>query len=636
MCSKSEQGGTMDTVEILKILNQSSSINQREIALKSGLSLGKVNLIIGHLLEKQYIYCEKIGKGLKYHLTEKGIELLEENIKNYSDVKINIHKNEFKKVNQAVILAAGRKLDFDRPVGFLPLEDDTFINRTINILKDNGIEKIVIITGYKQEYFQALGKQNNIFLINNDKYKWTGTMSSLSLAKEYITDDFILIEDDILIEESAITKIIASNERDSVMITSESGSGDEAFVELRNEHLYNISKDIHQLNRIDGEMIGLCKISFQVYMKILEEYKNNKNPYLNYEYLLLGVARNYEIGYIKIDDLVWAEVDNFEHYNRINRTVYQRLKRKEMNIKIRQIKSKIVKALKVTYDEITAIVPFGGMTNKNYKVTIGEKNYVFRVPGNGTEEMINRLEEVANVEATRELDIDANIVYFGKNDGIKIAEYIENAETLNGKTAKREEVIKLTASTLKKLHNSNVKFNNVFDVFQKIQDYERLLEKVNGNNFEDYYEVKEEIMKLKTLQQDLDLQLVPCHNDTVPENFIKSGDDKIYLIDWEYSGMNDPMWDLAAHSLECDFSEDDEELFLTYYFQGKVEEKYRKRILINKICQDFLWSIWTNIKEAKGDNFGTYGIDRYNRSKENLKKLNEVNEESLSNLGEVQ
>ena len=117
---------------------------------------------------------------------------------------------------------------------------------------------------------------------------------------------------------------------------------------------------------------------------------------------------------------------------------------------------------------------------------------------------------------------------------------------------------------------------------------------------------------------ELDVKLVPCHNDMVAENFIKSGE-KIYLIDWEYGGMNDPMWDLAAYSLENELSEDQEELFLKLYFKGNVEEKYKKRILINKIYQDFLWSTWTNIKEAKGDDFGTYGIDRYNRAKKNLK-----------------
>ncbi|MEG0775125.1 phosphotransferase [Clostridium sp.] len=611
----------MDNIEVLKVLNKNPIISQREVAQKSNLSLGKINFIIGHLLDLDYIYCEKMGKGVKYQLTEKGIEALEENIKNNRDIKINIHNNEFKTVKQAVILAAGRKLDFDRPVGFLKVEEDTFINRTLNILKDNGIEKIVIITGYKNEYFQDFAKQNSLILVNNEKYKWTGTMNSLSLAREHISDDFILIEDDILIEESAIKQLLNSEERDCIMITSESGSGDEAFVELRDEHLYKISKDIHQLNKIHGEMIGVSKISLQVFNKMMEDYKYNKNPYLNYEYLLLDVARSYEIGYIKIDDLVWAEVDNNEHYNRIIRTVYPRLKRKEMEIRIEQIKNDVVDAIKVNYKDITSVVPFGGMTNKNFKVTISGEDYVLRIPGNGTEEMINRLEEIDNVETVKVLGIDAEIVYFGRENGIKIAKYIEDAETLNGKTAKREENMKLTSAVLKTLHTSNIVFKNRFDVFKKIEEYEVLLEKAKGKNYEDYYEVKEKVMALKALQEDLDLEICPCHNDGVPENFIKSGEDKIYLIDWEYSGMNDPMWDLAAHSIECNFSEDDEELFLSFYFNGEVKEKYRKRILINKICQDFLWSTWTNIKEAKGDDFGTYGIDRYNRAKENLEKI---------------
>jgi thiamine kinase-like enzyme len=160
-------------------------------------------------------------------------------------------------------------------------------------------------------------------------------------------------------------------------------------------------------------------------------------------------------------------------------------------------------------------------------------------------------------------------------------------------------------------------------VFQKINEYEEILDEAKGKNFEDYYEVKAQVMNLRSLLNELGMELRPCHNDTVPENFIKSGEDKVYLIDWEYSGMNDPMWDIAAHSLESNFSEDDEELFLQTYFSGEVGSNYRKRILIHKVCQDFLWSIWTNIKEAKGDDFGTYGIDRYNRAKKNLKILRE-------------
>ena len=150
------------------------------------------------------------------------------------------------------------------------------------------------------------------------------------------------------------------------------------------------------------------------------------------------------------------------------------------------------------------------------------------------------------------------------------------------------------------------------------------MKKNNCKNFDDYEIIKEKVLNLKGILNDLGKELRPCHNDTVPENFVKD-DERLYLIDWEYSGMNDPMWDLAAHIIECDFSEGDEELFLNTYFEGNIEEKYKTKILIYKICQDFLWSIWTNIKEAKGDDFGSYGENRYNRAKSNLNKIFNLN-----------
>ena len=127
-------------------------------------------------------------------------------------------------------------------------------------------------------------------------------------------------------------------------------------------------------------------------------------------------------------------------------------------------------------------------------------------------------------------------------------------------------------------------------------------------------------MKLKSKLEELNIELKPCHNDTVPENFIKSKKN-IYLIDWEYSGMNDPLWDLAAHIIECGFEVEEEERFLNYYFESKIDREILLRIEIHKICQDFLWSIWTVLKEAKGVSFGEYGIKRFKNVELRLKGL---------------
>ena len=264
------------------------------------------------------------------------------------------------------------------------------------------------------------------------------------------------------------------------------------------------------------------------------------------------------------------------------------------------------------------------MTNKNYKAFVNDKAYIVRIPGLGTSSMINRRDEMINSKLAADEGIDAKILFFDEESGVKIAELIEGAETLNPATAKKKENMELVVGALRTLHNSEIKMENRFNVFEKIEDYESLVKKVNGTLFEDYYEIKTRVLKLEKVLEDNGMEIKPCHNDTVPENFVKDINERMYLIDWEYSGLNDPMWDLAAHSIECDFSEDDEELFLNLYFNNLIEDKHKIRILVYKICQDFLWSIWTILKEAQGDDFGTYGIDRYNRGKKNLELLDKI------------
>jgi thiamine kinase-like enzyme len=164
--------------------------------------------------------------------------------------------------------------------------------------------------------------------------------------------------------------------------------------------------------------------------------------------------------------------------------------------------------------------------------------------------------------------------------------------------------------------------DNEFSMFRELEKYENILRNDHGDFFEDYEEVREKVMALEEELKVCNRVFVPSHNDLVSENFVKDTHGRIYLIDWEYSGINDDMWDLAALSLENEFSEDDIELMFRLYFNGKEADKdSRRRLLIHKICQDFLWAVWTLIKEAEGDDFGTYGIDRYNRAKEYLNQL---------------
>jgi thiamine kinase-like enzyme/choline kinase/predicted transcriptional regulator len=619
------------------MISKDPEISQRALADSCNLSIGKINYTLNDLVEEEFIMIEKSGNKHRYFVTELGIEFLKNEVEELHETKIKLYSTERKTVKQAVILAAGEKSEFDVPACLLPILDTTLLERNIGILEENGIEKIIIVTGYQKEAFaevEFLKGKSNIHFVENPRYMWTGSMSSLAIAGDLITDDFILFEDDILIEENAVTELLNDPERDCILVTKESGLGDEAFIEIQNGHLYKISKDIHQLNRIDGEITGVTKFSYDVYMEMLRLFEKNKNPYVNYEYLLLDVSRKIEVGFLKIPDLVWAEIDSYLHHFKVIDKIYPMLKRKEADFKELELKQVVAEALNISVDEVTTVEALGGLTNRNFKVTIGSEEFAARIPGKGTEHYINRLAEKVNSSVVSRIGINPEVIYFDEWTGLKIVRYIPDAETLNPKTGTREDNLVQVAGVFSRLHTSGGTFNTRFDVFEKITEYENILSELNGKLFEGHNEVKEQVLELEEFYKSLQVPLVPCHNDPLAENFVKSGEEKMYLIDWEFSGMNDPLWDIAAYIIEAELSPAEENLFLLEYFNGDVTTESLQQLILNKIFLDFLWTIWAQMKEAGGEDFGTYAFNRFTRAQSNLQEY-QIQYKGLDKLGKI-
>ena len=282
----------MDKFNVLKLILEDSCISQRKISELLNISLGKVNSILKESIQNREIDIIKNGNKVIYRITDLGKECLEENLKNIKENQLEIDIDKVNVVTEAVILAAGKRKDFDIPVAALSLEDTTIIQRNIKILRDNGIRKIVVIAGYNKEMlYNLLKEEKEVILVDNDRYSWTGNMQSLALAKNIIENDFILIEGDLIFEESVISKLISNDKRNTIIITNESGSGDEGFVQLKDGYLFKLAKDIHQFNRIDGEMIGISKISINLFKLMLQEFESNVNPYLNYDYMFQEIIK---------------------------------------------------------------------------------------------------------------------------------------------------------------------------------------------------------------------------------------------------------------------------------------------------------------------------------------------------------
>ena len=278
----------------------------------------------------------------------------------------------------------------------------------------------------------------------------------------------------------------------------------------------------------------------------------------------------------------------------------------------KMIKEKISSLLSQE-EEILSVEQLGGMTNQNYLVKTTNKQYIVKFFGKGTEKLINRQDEKYNLELLKDLDLDVKNYLFDIEAGIKVNEYIESAITLDSTSIKTK--FDKIAPILQTIHASGKELRGEFAPFEEIKKYESLIEeKIPYANYE---AVREEVFSLEKRLADLGVDRKSCHIDLVPENFIESPQGRLYLIDWEYSSMNDPMWDLAALFLESEFTRQEEEDFLSHY-ESEQTPVSREKIAIYKILQDTIWSLWTVYKEEQGADFGDYGVNRYQRAVKGL------------------
>ena len=511
----------------------------------------------------------------------------------------------------AVILAARKEKDCDIPYPLLPYDGvRNLIDRNLEILRENSFDNIFIVVGYRAELFDQY-RTENVKLIFNHEYEFTSSMGSLAKIRNLVSEDFLLVEGDTFFEKKIVERLQNIKEGNCLSVTEESGSGDECFIETKNGFITKITKDRHRVCNFEGELMGITRIGYDTFKKILKAWDRSSNPCLNYEYLLMDVTDTIDRPYIRFKNVIWGDVDCREDFEYLSNHIYRTLRRKEDPFDEDNLRA-----------YLREIAQIGGMSNKNFKVSLEGESFVLRVPGNGSEGMVERFNEEFNANEACKLGVNPVIRYFNPVTGVKLADFIENAETLNAATVQRHDNMRKIAKIYQTIHNSHIRLKNEFNIFKEIEKYDELLLKAGAEMYPGWEEIKPQIMNLEHYLNSLGVDLKPCHNDALYENFIKDNEGTIYLIDWEYSGMNDPMADFAALFIEAGFSKENEDYILSKYFDGSIPENAREKILCYQILWDYLWAQWTVIKEAKGDNFGAYGIDRFNRAIENLCKIN--------------
>ncbi|SFD83933.1 choline/ethanolamine kinase family protein [Roseivivax sediminis] len=265
--------------------------------------------------------------------------------------------------------------------------------------------------------------------------------------------------------------------------------------------------------------------------------------------------------------------------------------------------------------ENTRIDRLGGLTNIVFRVTRDGRDYLLRLPGPGTEEYIDRKVEKQISEAAARAGVSPEVLHFDTETGVMLADYID-APTMSPERFRTTPGAPTRAgAAFRKLHASGETFDFRFELFAMIDDYLRVLKEKDATLPEGYNETVQEAQGVRAALDANPAPLAPCHCDPLCENFLDDGT-HMWIVDWEYSGMNDPLWDLGDLSVEAGFDDAQDREMLAAYCGGDPDPATVSRMVIYKAMCDLLWTLWGLIQHADGnpaEDFWAYSEERFAR-----------------------
>ncbi|MBN9673889.1 phosphotransferase family protein [Roseibium aggregatum] len=268
--------------------------------------------------------------------------------------------------------------------------------------------------------------------------------------------------------------------------------------------------------------------------------------------------------------------------------------------------------------EDCTITRLGGMTNLVHRVEAPQGDVIVRIPGEGTEEYIDRAVELTNANAAYCAGVSPEVLWGDAKTGVMVS------RTVDGITTMTPEMFKSLAGSprragvaLAKLHNSGESFDFRFELFAMIEDYLKVLSTKDVDLPEGYHDIVKAAEPVKAALEANPVKLAPCHCDPLCENFLDDGE-LMWIVDWEYSGMNDPLWDVGDVAVEAGMDAAQEAELLQGYFGREPTAAEKGRVVIYKAMCDLLWTLWGLIQHADdnpAEDFWAYSVERFERCK---------------------
>ncbi|MFR8784800.1 phosphotransferase [Slackia sp.] len=565
---------TKSEFKILSALHAEPLTSQREVTERSGVSLGTANK---HL---KSLRVQGLIDG--YTVTERGLEALAPY-----------------KVENAIIMAAGLSsrfapISYEKPKGLLKVHGDVLIERQIRQLQEAGITDITVVVGYKKEHFFYLEREYGVTIVVNEEYAARNNNSSLMKVRHKLGNTFVCSSDDYF-TENPFEPYVYKAYYASVFVegpTKEwcihAGTGD----------------------RIESVTVGGCDSQIMLghvyfdrafsrtFVRILEaEYdlpvtagKLWEEIYVDHIKELDMVVRPYEDGIIHEFDSL-DELREFDpHFlSNVDSEVFDN----------------IVAVLGCDKNDIHDVYPLKqGLTNLSCHFAIGNDEYVYRHPGVGTEYIIDREAELVAQSLAKDLGLDDTYIFEDPQRGWKISRFIPNARQLDPKDASQ---VKRAMEMARRLHESPMKTQRTFDFYDESVKYTKLLEELKGRvDIAGFEEMAKKAACLKAFIDADDARHCLTHNDFFCLNFLIDEQDKMYLIDWEYSGMSDYASDFGTFVVCCELTREEAEDALAYYFGRTPTFAERCHNFAHVAMAGWCWYVWSLFKEAQGECVGEW------------------------------
>jgi thiamine kinase-like enzyme len=244
--------------------------------------------------------------------------------------------------------------------------------------------------------------------------------------------------------------------------------------------------------------------------------------------------------------------------------------------------------------------PLASLTNRNYKLSLDGESYVLRIAGVGTERYIDRAAEARNAGLAASIGLAPELLHLDPQSGLMLTRFIAGGAPLEAADLRRPGPLRDAAGLLKRLHESGLAFAGRMELFPKLDQYIVLAARRGWPAGLDLTLLRARAEPARVALERSAAPFVPSHVDPVAHNFVRAGDGALYLIDWEYAALAEPLWDLAAVAIEAELGAALEEVLLAAYF-GVAAPGQAGRFALHKASLNLLAAAWAVVQIVDGN-----------------------------------